>query len=222
MGNYYGYTRASTKGQSTERGRIEIEHYCIQNNVPLSKVYTDNYTGTSFERPWYTILKSDILREGDTLIITELDRFGRSKNMILDELRYMRDHKIRVWILEIPTTLINYDLLPDSQQALIYETVSNIFIELYSSMAEAEMMKRKKRQQEGYEKMRSDGRWNEMGRRRLVDKKIFARQFQRVLNGEIAPFTLIEELGIAKSTYYKYRKEYFEMYPDECEGEKKE
>ena len=51
----------------------------------VEKIYTDQQTGKNFDRPRYTVLKEDILRTGDTLIFTELDRMGRNKREILKE-----------------------------------------------------------------------------------------------------------------------------------------
>ena len=101
----YGYHRTSTKEQHLDRGIQEITKFCENNNLPLEKIYTDQQTGKNFNRPRYQVLKEDILRTGDTLIITELDRLGRNKQDTLKELQYYRDKQIRVMILEIPTTL---------------------------------------------------------------------------------------------------------------------
>ena len=49
------------------------------------------------------ILKEDVLRPGDELIVTELDRLGRNKQEILKELQYFRDMGVRVKVLELPT-----------------------------------------------------------------------------------------------------------------------
>ena len=101
---YYGYHRTSTKEQHLDRGITEITTFCERNNIKLEKIYTDQQTGKNFNRPRYTVLKEDVLRPGDTLIITELDRMGRNKREILIELRYFEDKGVRVMILKIPTT----------------------------------------------------------------------------------------------------------------------
>ena len=53
-------------------------------------IFTDKITGKNFDRPRYTVLVEDVLRVGDTLIITELDRLGRNKQEILKQLRFFR------------------------------------------------------------------------------------------------------------------------------------
>ena len=86
----YGYHRTSTREQHLDRGIAEITAYCESNNLSLEKIYTDQQTGKNFNRPRYTILKEDVLRSGDELIITEVDRLGRNKADTLKELQYFK------------------------------------------------------------------------------------------------------------------------------------
>ena len=115
---YYGYHRTSTIDQHLDRGIAELESFCKVNNITLEKIYTDQQTGKNFNRPRYQVLKEDILRSGDTLIITELDRLGRNKQDTLKELRYFQDKGIRVMILEIPTTTQDLSKLDNSDAQL--------------------------------------------------------------------------------------------------------
>ena len=66
----YGYHRTSTKEQHLDRGILEITKYCSDNKLELEKIFTDQMTGKNFNRPRYTILKEDVLRPGDELIVT--------------------------------------------------------------------------------------------------------------------------------------------------------
>ena len=68
----YGYHRTSTREQHLDRGIKEITTYCEQNNLELEKIFTDQQTGKNFNRPRYQVLKEDVLRAGDELIITEV------------------------------------------------------------------------------------------------------------------------------------------------------
>ena len=87
-------------------------------------VFIDKMSGKTIDRPRYTVLKEDVLREGDTLIIYELDRFARNKKAMSDELRYYEEHGIRVMILDIPTTTIDLPEETDSMNKLITEAVN--------------------------------------------------------------------------------------------------
>ena len=88
---FYGYHRVSTKEQNLERGIKGIEDFCKSRNYKLEKVFVDKMSGRTIDRPRYTVLKEDVLREGDTLIIYELDRLARDKKAISNELRYSRN-----------------------------------------------------------------------------------------------------------------------------------
>ena len=68
----YGYHRTSTREQHLDRGIKEITTYCEQKNLELEKIFTDQQTGKNFNRPRYQVLKEDVLRAGDELIITEV------------------------------------------------------------------------------------------------------------------------------------------------------
>ena len=81
----YGYHRTSTKEQHLDRGSTEIKNYCTSNHLELEKIFTDQQTGKNFNRPRYQVLKEDVLRSGDELIITEVDRLGRNKQETLKE-----------------------------------------------------------------------------------------------------------------------------------------
>lgn len=145
----YGYYRTSMKEQHLDRGIAEIKKYCAEHNIKLEKVYTDQQTGKNFNRARYIVLTEDVLREGDILIITEIDRLGRTKQETLDELRKLRDKNIRVMVLKLPTTLIDFSTIDNEMAKMMMETINNMMIELYASMAEAEMHKKQKRQKEG-------------------------------------------------------------------------
>ena len=106
--SYFAYHRVSHKTQRLDRGLIEIEAFCKSRGITLAHpVYTDKQTGKNFNRPRYIILKEDVLRPGDELIVTEIDRLGRNKQEILKELQCFRDMGVRVKVLELPTTLMD-------------------------------------------------------------------------------------------------------------------
>ena len=101
----YGYHRTSTREQHLDRGIKEITTYCEQNQLELEKIYTDQQTGKNFIRPRYQVLKEDVLRDGDELIITEVDRLGRNKQETLKELQYTEKiiFASRYWNYQLPS-----------------------------------------------------------------------------------------------------------------------
>ena len=79
----YGYGRVSTKEQNEERQKESLKRY-----VPDERnIYIDKKSGKDFDREEYQTLKGQV-RRGDTLYIHELDRLGRNKKMILEELKF--------------------------------------------------------------------------------------------------------------------------------------
>jgi len=204
----FGYHRTSTQEQHLDRGIKEITEYCEKNNLRLRRIYTDQQSGKNFNRERYIVMKEDVLDKGDTLIITELDRLGRSKKETLNELRYFKDHDIRVMILELPTTLMDLSILEDSMAAMIMDAVNNMLIELYATMAQAELEKKEKRQREGIAAKKARGEWGDYGRPYALDFKKFIIEYERVLRQEIRPIDCMRILGLKKSTYYNYKIKY--------------
>ena len=200
----YGYHRTSTREQHLDRGITEINDYCTANDLELEKIYTDQQTGKNFNRPRYTIMKEDVLRPGDELIITEVDRLGRNKQETLRELHYYRDNGIRVKILELPTTLMDLSKMDNSMARMIMETINNMLIELYAAMAQAEIEKKEKRQREGIQAKKERGEWDDYGRPAAISIEEFTNEYKKVTSGELRPFELMHVLGMSKATFYRY------------------
>lgn len=209
MNKFVAYHRTSTKDQHLDRGINEITEYCKSNNIKLykNKVYTDQKTGKNFDRPRYQMLKEEILEEGDVLIITELDRLGRNKEATLQELRFYKEHNIRVMVLELPTTLIDLSSMENSLARMMMETINNMMIELYASMAQAEIEKKEKRQREGIEAKKARGEWEDYGRPREMKLEEFAEKYKEVQQGKKKPFELMRELELTKPTFYRYKNQ---------------
>ena len=202
----YGYHRTSTKEQHLDRGIQEINKFCENSNLALEKIYTDQQTGKDFNRPRYQVLKEDILRTGDTLIVTELDRLGRNKQDTLKELQYYKDKQIRVMILEIPTTLQDLSALDNSMAQMIMETINNMLIELYATMAQAEIEKKEKRQQEGIAAKKARGEWEDYGRPKAQKPDNWNEVVASWKSGEITAVKAMELTGLKKTTFYNLVK----------------
>lgn len=204
---YVAYHRTSTKEQHLDRGITEISKFCSDNEITLykDKVYTDQQTGKNFDRPRYQMLREEILEKGDTLIVTELDRLGRNKEATLKELRHFKDNGIRVMVLELPTTLIDLSAMENSMARMMMETINNMMIELYASMAQAEIEKKEKRQREGIEAKKARGEWEDYGRPRVMSLDSFKEQYCLVQQGKKKPFELMRELDMTKPTFYRYK-----------------
>ena len=203
---YIGYHRTSTKEQHLDRGLAEIKAYCEQNNIPLKKIYTDQQTGKNFDRPRYTVMKEDVLEAGDVLIITELDRLGRSKKDTMKEIQHYRDNGIRLMVLELPTTLMDLSKMDNSLQAMMLETINNMMLELYASMAQAEIEKKEKRQREGIKAKKDRGEWEDYGRPSIEKPDNWDAVIAQWEGKEITAVEAMKRLGLKKTSFYKLVK----------------
>lgn len=203
----YGYHRTSTKEQHLDRGISEIQEFCKTRSLALERVYTDQQTGKNFNRPRYQVLKEDVLRSGDTLIVTELDRLGRNKADTMREIQYFKDNGIRLMVLELPTTLIDLSAMGNEMASLMMECINNLMVELYASMAQAEIEKKEKRQKEGIAAKKARGEWGDYGRPKITKPPNWNDVVSKWKNGEITAVKAMELLGLKKSTFYKLVKQ---------------
>ena len=201
----YAYLRVSTKEQNLERQIIAVKEY--RPELVDKNIYTDKQSGKNFKRDGYEKLKA-VLRCGDELIVKELDRLGRNKKMIKAELDWFRENKITVRILNLPTTLIDFQ-----GQEWLFEMVNNILIEVMSSLAQEEVEKREKRQKEGIAAMPIiDGKKTSMITGRPMgnpgkDLKEFPKFFEKTKNGEVSVSESCRQLGISRTHWYRLCKE---------------
>lgn len=204
--SYFAYHRVSSKGQKLDRGIIEIEEFCKARGITLANpIYTDKQSGRTFDRPRYIVLKEDVLRPQDVLIITEVDRLGRNKREILKELQYFKDKCIRVMILELPTTLVEINI-SDTLGKLVFETIQDMLIQLYSCLAQAEVEKKTTRQKQGIEAMKARGDWDRYGRPKACKDEDFLKVYERVVNGEMTVVAAAKELKVSVPTFYRYKE----------------
>lgn len=167
-----GYVRVSSKSQNEARQMTKLNEY----GIPTNRIYIDKQSGKDFERPAYQNMKQNVLREGDELCITSYDRLGRNKDQIKDELKYYKEHNIKVRILNLPTTLTDED--NNSVQARINETVNNIMIELLACIAEEERASILKRQDEGIAEWKKTGN-TKTGKRYGRPRKDLTKSFSK-------------------------------------------
>ena len=187
----YGYHRTSTKEQHLDRGIQEIERYCNEHEMALTNIFTDQETGKNFNRPRYTVLVEDVLRLGDILIVTELDRLGRNKHDTMQQIQRIKDMGVRLMVLELPTTLMDLSVMDNAMARMMLETINNMMLELYASMAQAELEKKEKRQREGIEAKKLRGEWDDYGRPSVMKQETFDENFQSVISGKMTPSAVL-------------------------------
>ena len=150
MSKSVGYARVSTSEQNLDRQIKALEQY-----VETDMIVTDKASGKNLNRAGYQSLKVGIgkLVEGDILYVKSLDRLSRNKEELKKELQYFKDKGIKVKILDMPTTMTDFPV----EQAWIGDMITNIMIEVLSSIAQNERETTRQRQLEGMEAMPTDG-----------------------------------------------------------------
>ena len=108
-------------------------------------------------------------------------------------------------VLELPTTLMDLSVMDNAMARMMLETINNMMLELYASMAQAELEKKEKRQREGIEAKKLRGEWDDYGRPSVMKQETFDENFQSVVSGETTPTQLRKNLGMTHSTFYRYR-----------------
>ena len=197
----YAYLRVSTKEQKLDRQYEAVKGY------KPDKIFSDKQSGKNFDRTEYNKLKSAI-RPGDELIVKELDRLGRNKEEIKSELSWFKENKIIVRILNVPTTLIDFQ-----GQEWIFDMINNILIEVMGAVAEEERNKILQRQREGLDAMPViNGKKVSVRTGRAIGnqtKKVpmFDKYFDQVNNGKMTVVECCRELGISRSKWYRLCKE---------------
>lgn len=200
MKHIFSYIRVSTKEQHTDRQEQAINDYCKANNIKVAETFIDKASGKDFNRESYLNMKLKA-REGDLIIIKELDRLGRNMDMIKAEWQELNKAGIDIIVLDNP--ILNTNNKTDLEKTLI----SNIVFELLSYMAEKERLKTKQRQREGIEALKQRNNGNGIGRPKAEIPKDFIRKYEKFKAkgyGDITASEFAKMIGIGRSTLYKY------------------
>lgn len=202
MKKTYAYVRVSTKEQNLDRQIEAIHAYCKDNNIKIDErdLINDKQSGKDFNREGYLTLKNNLLRDGDTLIIKELDRLGRDMNMI--KIEWQELQKKGVSIIVIDTPILNTVGKSDLEKTLI----SNIVFELLSYMAEKERVKIKQRQTEGIAAAKLKGK--KFGRPGVEYPANWKETYDDWKSGKITAVKAMELTELKKTSFYKLVKEY--------------
>lgn len=197
MEKVYGYARVSTREQNLGRQIAALRQYVTDER----DIITDKESGKDFDRAGYQYLRERLIRPGDTLIVKSLDRLGRSKEQVMEELRHFRAEGVRVKILDLPTTMVE---LPEGQDWII-EMVNNILLEVLASIAEQERLTIRQRQAEGIAEAKKQGR--PLGRRRTERPEGWDETVALWRGGSITAVQAMDRLGMKKSTFYRMVRE---------------
>ena len=68
---FYGYKRVSTERQDIGRQTDALNSFQKEHNITIDEVFTDYYTGKTFNRDKY-IKQKQVIKNGDYLIVKEV------------------------------------------------------------------------------------------------------------------------------------------------------
>ena len=190
------YARVSSRDQNLDR---QLEAF-RKLGADDREIICDKESGKNFERAGYQALKTTMLRSGDTLVVKSLDRLSRNKSDIKEELRYFKDHNIRLKVIDLPTTMME---LPKGQE-WVFDMVNNILIEVLGTIAEQERETIRKRQREGIDVAKRLGK--HLGR----PKKVLPDNYESIISDwkkkKITARKAMMLLGVSKSVFYELVK----------------
>lgn len=191
------YARVSTREQNLDR---QIAAFKAMGAADRD-IIVDKASGKDMNRDGYTALKTAMLRRGDTLVIKSLDRLSRNKADIKNELTYFMHNGIRLKVLDIPTTMMDF---PEGQE-WVMDMVNNILIEVLSSIAQQERETIRTRQAEGIAAAKAKGKY--LGRPMVETPENWDDVMRQWRNGEITAVRAMELTGVKRSTFYKLAKQ---------------
>lgn len=212
----FGYARVSSKDQNLGRQIRELQEFGIEEKY----IFIDQKSGKDFNRPAYnTLIGTDktvpLMREGDLLVITSIDRLGRNYEEIQREWkRITKELNIDIKVLDMPLL----DTRGKKEDNLDRTFVADLVLQILSYVAEKERENIRSRQKQGLDAMPvRDGKkyslrtGKAIGRPEARYPENWRSLYQDWKDGKITAVMAMELLGLKKTTFYKLAKEYKQM-----------
>ena len=183
----YGYARVSTRGQAKDGNSLEAQEKQLKENG-AEKIYVESFTGTKLERPELDKLLNQI-QDGDTLIVTKLDRFARSVSQASNLIATLVDKNVKVNVL-------NLGILDNSSVSILMRNILLSFAQF-----ERDMIVERTQEGKAIARQRKDFR---EGRPPKYGKKQVAHALELL---ETHSYKQVEEVtGISKSTLIRAKR----------------
>jgi len=163
----FSYARVSTKEQSTEIQKLEIQRAGFNVDYYFEDVGISGKTSAS-QRPQFSLLL-DKIRDGESLVVSKLDRLGRDSIDILSTVRHLSERNIKVIVLQLGGT----DLT---------STTGKLLLTMLSAISEMEREFIIERTQAGLARARAEGKI--LGRKSKTTSEQKSEIRQRLSAGE--------------------------------------
>lgn len=220
----YGYCRISTAKQNIERQERNIKA-----EYPAAVIIKETYTGTKFQGRLELDKLLKRIKANDTIIFDSVSRMSRNADEgvqlymeLMDKginLIFLKEHHIDTDTYK--TALQNSVELTGNDIADIYIEATNKVLRLLAErqiflafeQSEKEVADLHQRTKEGIETARLNGKQigQVTGVKLITKKSIIAKQdiikYSKDFGGSLNDKEVMRMIGIARNTYYKYKKE---------------
>lgn len=187
-----GYARVSSKEQNLDRQLEALQS--------VSKVFSDKASGQSTERPQLQAML-DYLREGDIVIVTELDRLGRNNKDLTEIMNTIQQKGATLEVLNLPS-------MNGIEDENLRRLINNLVVELYKYQAESERKRIKERQAQGIELAKKKGRFTGRKSTYQKDDPLLQRAFNLYQSKEYTLKEIEHHTKIPVSTLKRYLAKY--------------
>lgn len=187
-----GYARVSSKEQNLDRQLEALQS--------VSKVFSDKASGKSTERPQLQAML-DYLREGDIVIVTELDRLGRNNKDLTEIMNAIQQKGATLEVLNLPS-------MNGIEDENLRRLINNLVVELYKYQAESERKRIKERQAQGIELAKKKGLFTGRKSTFQKDDPLLQRAFNLYQSKEYTLKEIEHHTKIPVSTLKRYLTKY--------------
>jgi len=203
----YGYARVSSREQNLDRQRQALLEYGIEEN----HILWDKQSGKDFDRPAYKVLTTQLLREGDLLVIMSIDRLGRNYSEMRDQWDLItKTIGADIKVLDMP--LLDTSSSTDNLDSRF---LADLVLQILSYVAEKERENTRKRQRQGIDVMPvKDGKRysSKTGRPTGRPPIEFPEHWDEVYSawkaGHITAVQAMIDLHLRKNSFYKLVKRF--------------
>ena len=141
-----------------------------------------------------------ILREGDIVVVTELDRLGRNNKELTELMNQIQQKGATLEVLNLPSMTGIED---DNLRCLI----NNLMIELYKYQAESERKRIRERQAQGIAIAKQRGRFKGRKKKYSFEDEGLQHAFDLYQQG-LTEKEIERKTGINRTTFRRYRQKY--------------
>lgn len=153
------YLRASTIEQDATRAREQVEGFAAERGLVIAATYIENESGASLKRPELFRLLADS-RPGDILLIEQVDRLSRLNADDWSKLKAeLAARHVRVVALDLPTSWTMADPKADEFTVRMFDAINAMMLDMLAAIARKDYDDRRRRQKQGQEKAKEEGRY---------------------------------------------------------------